>query len=497
MDVSRQKRARITRAEDVIVEYKSFSKQGSVDKSQCGVCGATFKTHPPEDHSKKYHEASNKHQLALSKLGQGSKQTSLRAFSGFSPGAAAATPVIALQPASVPAAPAGPSTGHNELGVVPAAVDEAEAVVLADVCTLEPREGAYGRAAPLAGIAAEPIDGGSMSTSQEQSSRGSPEIMSVSSDDDAEGEVEGIAAAAGGTGAGPALRARPVSGQVAQPQVPAQPGRPAAQCAGYPLKLPAEAHSFNMNVPLQYMVDPCCAGLFTVELPANVLRSIECAQTVQLGGAASCKECCRLAHKTVVKGIEDRAANGAPPGTGYRFLGFKDLATLLHKKNSTVKYLKLQYLNVGRAHLALAKELGTYEHLMLALSENSVPRLQTILSSVMRRGGNVKCADDLFHCTLLSMRMIICTWARRSFECLLLLYCTFCLLACIWRNANILIAGSSLITGSCWSWCARPRQNCTTRRPTVLGTETWGWLCCVLAGGGSCTLCTSCVVCHR
>ena len=160
-------------------------------------------------------------------------------------------------------------------------------------------------------------------------------------------------------------------------------------CQGYSLKLPAEANAFNRNFPLQVMGEP--KAFESCEQRGVKLYSVSCQEV----GDPSCAACSGLAGNTVVRGIEERAINEAPPRTVHSLLSHGGLVDVVGRRDVELNRRKLLALNSGRRASTMKKTLDVHKRFVLALSEKDVPRLRALMAQLQKRGGGLKCALPL------------------------------------------------------------------------------------------------------
>ncbi|KAG1782210.1 hypothetical protein EV702DRAFT_1240022 [Suillus placidus] len=87
--------------------------------------------------------------------------------------------------------------------------------------------------------------------------------------------------------------------------------------------------------------------------------------------------------------LEDIAQN-PKLHTNYRFLGLSHMQALAKGYADQTRQLKLQGLNESRQHMSMLTQLDDYHRLLMAISEQDIPRLWQIINVAMHNGASVQ-----------------------------------------------------------------------------------------------------------
>ncbi|KAK7012371.1 hypothetical protein R3P38DRAFT_3019043 [Favolaschia claudopus] len=103
--------------------------------------------------------------------------------------------------------------------------------------------------------------------------------------------------------------------------------------------------------------------------------------------SAHCQNCDAIHGR-----LEDIAAiaRNAKKGTNYKFLSHDQLRNLLVERNEELNKLKLESLNLGRRLATFARKMDDFERLLVAIAENDVPRIHTIIETALRNGASIR-----------------------------------------------------------------------------------------------------------
>ncbi|KAK6971541.1 hypothetical protein R3P38DRAFT_3413219 [Favolaschia claudopus] len=83
-------------------------------------------------------------------------------------------------------------------------------------------------------------------------------------------------------------------------------------------------------------------------------------------------------------------ARDAKPGTNLKYLGHDQLRQQLLERNEELNKVKLQTLTLGRRLASFARKLDDFDRLLVAIAENDVPRIHTIIETARRNGASVR-----------------------------------------------------------------------------------------------------------
>eukprot|EP00899_Mesostigma_viride_P000865 jgi/Mesvir1/1077/Mv17592-RA.1 len=162
-----------------------------------------------------------------------------------------------------------------------------------------------------------------------------------------------------------------------------------------PASQPRPCAGFMMDVP-----DPLLAIAFQ-ELKPNgsfifkgAFFSSSCEGVLADCGGGTCNRCAELQYNGTLKLIQARgrlAANDpALDSVNYKFLSVRQLRERLEELLRQRNEWKLAHLNVSRRVAVLSKQVDMDQQFMLAIRDNSVPRIRQLVSVALRRGRSVQ-----------------------------------------------------------------------------------------------------------
>ncbi|KAG1798230.1 uncharacterized protein HD556DRAFT_1440566 [Suillus plorans] len=100
-----------------------------------------------------------------------------------------------------------------------------------------------------------------------------------------------------------------------------------------------------------------------------------------------CSECA-IVHKHISWLVE--IARDPKAHTNYKYLGLAHMQDIAKMYAAQVKELKLQACNDSRKYMTSLTQLNDYSRLLMAISENDVPRLQQIIKIALDNGTSVR-----------------------------------------------------------------------------------------------------------
>ncbi|KIK44260.1 hypothetical protein CY34DRAFT_23175 [Suillus luteus UH-Slu-Lm8-n1] len=103
-------------------------------------------------------------------------------------------------------------------------------------------------------------------------------------------------------------------------------------------------------------------------------------------GSPCCE--CAIVHKHISRLVE--IARDPKAHTNYKYLGLAHMQDIAKMYAAQVKELKLQACNDSRKHMTSLTQLDDYNRLLMAISENDVPRLQQVIKIALDNGASVR-----------------------------------------------------------------------------------------------------------
>ncbi|KAG0699780.1 hypothetical protein DFH29DRAFT_1001713 [Suillus ampliporus] len=100
-----------------------------------------------------------------------------------------------------------------------------------------------------------------------------------------------------------------------------------------------------------------------------------------------CDECADIS--TNIKHLAE-SARDVKPHTNYRHTGLAHMQDIAKSYADQAWQLKLQGLNASREYITALSQLDDYHHLLMAISENDIPRLQQIITVALGNGASVR-----------------------------------------------------------------------------------------------------------
>ncbi|KAG2116646.1 uncharacterized protein F5147DRAFT_649104 [Suillus discolor] len=155
-------------------------------------------------------------------------------------------------------------------------------------------------------------------------------------------------------------------------------------CTGVPVVWPEDLRPFIMLFPWERYHDGPDALPFLVGTrnpSALRLRSKRC-----LSHGTPCDECAEIPLHV------EHLADIAPipkAHTNYKFLGLAHMQDIARTYAEQIKQLKLQ-LNDSRKYMSVLTQLDDYNRLLMAVSEQDIPRLQQIINVALRNGASIR-----------------------------------------------------------------------------------------------------------
>ncbi|KAI0258117.1 hypothetical protein BC834DRAFT_836446, partial [Gloeopeniophorella convolvens] len=120
---------------------------------------------------------------------------------------------------------------------------------------------------------------------------------------------------------------------------------------------------------------------------ALVLRAHACTRIVASGRCTACKA---LATSTLLKGILWRIEHGVKESSAYLYHGIGGLIKLLKHKMDLIDNFRLCRLNDARKLVGLEGVLDTQKKVLLAVSSQSIPRIDRVLRVGFNRGASMQ-----------------------------------------------------------------------------------------------------------
>ncbi|KAG1751967.1 hypothetical protein EDD22DRAFT_850668 [Suillus occidentalis] len=160
-------------------------------------------------------------------------------------------------------------------------------------------------------------------------------------------------------------------------------------CAGLTVVWPDDLRPFAMLFPWERYHEGPDSLPFLVDLrtPSRPqVRSKRC-KSFTLQEGVPCHECAEIAHH--ITRLADTARN-PKSHTNYRFLGLAHMQDLAKAYADQTRQLKLQGLNDSRKYMTSLTQLDDYHRLLMAISEQDIPRLRQIINVVLHNGASVR-----------------------------------------------------------------------------------------------------------
>ncbi|KAG1786519.1 uncharacterized protein HD556DRAFT_1248152, partial [Suillus plorans] len=166
--------------------------------------------------------------------------------------------------------------------------------------------------------------------------------------------------------------------------------KPDIVCPGIPINWPDDLHTFFMSFPWARYHDGPDRLPFTVDITVPRLpraRSKLCSH-LTIREDYPCEECGEVyAH---VYHLIDIARN-PKAHTNYHYLGLAHMRDILVKKHADqVNQLKLQACNDSCKYMYTLTQLDDYNRLVMAISENDIPRIHQVINIALRNGASIR-----------------------------------------------------------------------------------------------------------
>ncbi|KAG1784491.1 uncharacterized protein HD556DRAFT_1451724 [Suillus plorans] len=166
---------------------------------------------------------------------------------------------------------------------------------------------------------------------------------------------------------------------------------PGLNCADLTVVWPDDLRPFTMLLPWERYHEGPDSLPFLVDIthPSKPrVRSRRCRLSTLLEGVP-CDECADISQH--VSQLAE-AARDPKPHTNYRFLGLAHMQDLAKGYADQTRQLKLFFngLNESRQHMSMLTQLDDYHHLLMAISEQDIPRLQQIINIALHNGASVR-----------------------------------------------------------------------------------------------------------
>ncbi|KAI0054949.1 hypothetical protein BV25DRAFT_1816306, partial [Artomyces pyxidatus] len=161
-------------------------------------------------------------------------------------------------------------------------------------------------------------------------------------------------------------------------------------CPGYWLQLPP-GQSAILAYPFAIHHDRVLPWSVYLSDDSILLRSTTCFQTsrtapVDDAAPLPCTNCASLHNHSLIMGIRHRALDGAHEKTPWQYLSIAHTRQLLERKNQQIDGLRLRGLNAGRQLASRAHHLDGWKRLVMAISENQIPRIHSALTVARKQG---------------------------------------------------------------------------------------------------------------
>jgi len=102
-------------------------------------------------------------------------------------------------------------------------------------------------------------------------------------------------------------------------------------------------------------------------------------------GSTACQPCQHLIKNDKLKNILGWIEEGIHEKTGFAYHGFNCLQQMLHQKNQSIKFYRLQGLNQARKLLMKATALSDQKRLLMAIANGKVCRIDRLISISLRQ----------------------------------------------------------------------------------------------------------------
>ncbi|KAG1737003.1 hypothetical protein EDB19DRAFT_1597620, partial [Suillus lakei] len=160
-------------------------------------------------------------------------------------------------------------------------------------------------------------------------------------------------------------------------------------CPGLTVAWPQDLRPFTMLFPWERYHKGPDSLPFLVDISNSAMphvRSKRCRLSTLLKGVP-CDECAEISQH--VTHLVDAAWN-PKSHTNYCFLGLAHMQDLTKGYADQTRQLRLQGLNDSHKYMHALTQLDDYQHLLMAISEKDIPRLQQIVNVVLCNGASVQ-----------------------------------------------------------------------------------------------------------
>ncbi|KAG1719742.1 hypothetical protein EDB19DRAFT_1647796 [Suillus lakei] len=164
---------------------------------------------------------------------------------------------------------------------------------------------------------------------------------------------------------------------------------PRCDCPGLTVAWPQDLRPFVMLFPWERYHEGLDSLPFLVDISNSAVprvRSKRCRLSTLLEGVP-CDECAEISQH--VTQLADAARN-PKSHTNYRFLGLAHMQDLAKGYADQTRQLRLQGLNESRQYMSTLTQLDDYSRLLMAISEQDIPRLRQIINVALRNGAGVR-----------------------------------------------------------------------------------------------------------
>ncbi|KAG5634390.1 hypothetical protein H0H81_002141 [Sphagnurus paluster] len=183
-------------------------------------------------------------------------------------------------------------------------------------------------------------------------------------------------------------------------------------CPGAQVLWPDELGPFNDTFPWSQIGDEPGSLPFTIEVHERGRRRIAWAKTCwgSYFTSTPCPECTKVPdriHELASMSLETK------PHTNLQFRNPFQLRAWIHDRKDLLNQFKLQALNTGRKLATLVGKVADYGHLVFAVANSDVPRVQAIFQAALKNGSGIRTITRTFT-TLKALTIAAWTWLFSS-----------------------------------------------------------------------------------
>lgn len=157
-------------------------------------------------------------------------------------------------------------------------------------------------------------------------------------------------------------------------------------CQGYTIKMPTTNPPSNPFLSYPFGLHTRQNYHWNVRIEHGILTVFaqNCDKVAQ-PASSRCWPCEALSRANTLAGIESRMATGVAASSSHQYQSFGGLLKVIERKDSQIRSLRLSSFTSTRALQRRTKTLMDYKKLVMALGQQDIPRVHSILSTAIRQ----------------------------------------------------------------------------------------------------------------